>query len=209
MEQNPPFEWLQGICFERMAIQKIQLHATLVGGNQVRHLLIDFVDGSHVTNLVQLSTGSEVQLATGTRYETSQKADEWARHLEINEGYKRLPPDKPASEPLESTIALAKRLGHTVLWDNRYKTAFNLTGEVLLDDWRGMTPKGSLGYYLYALDGLHILALPTLPPDHPLNDPSRHKLEGAAFIAQYVAALETVGPAAEFVLAGRFPFSDG
>jgi hypothetical protein len=74
--------------------------------------------------------GSEVQLATGTQYEMGRKADEWARVWETSEGFKRLPAGKPAFESLELTIALAKRMGFTILCDDRYKTDLNLKGEV-------------------------------------------------------------------------------
>jgi hypothetical protein len=185
-----------------MTTQKTRLHATLTAEKDVRHLLIAFMDGSHVTNLVQLSAGSEVQLATGTQYEMGRKADEWARLWETNEGFKRLPAGKPAFESLELTIALAKRMGFTILWDDRYKTDLNLKGEVSLGKWQGMTPKNG-GSYVYALDRLRIRARPTLPPEHPLNHPSKTFMI-AAFLSEYIAALDTVGPATEFILGGNF-----
>jgi hypothetical protein len=185
-----------------MTTQKTRLHATLTAEKDVRHLLIAFMDGSHVTNLVQLSAGSEVQLATGTQYEMGRKADEWARVWETSEGFKRLPAGKPAFESLELTIALAKRMGFTILCDDRYKTDLNLKGEVSLGKWQGMTPKNG-GGYVYALDRLRIRARPTLPPEHPLNHPSKTFMI-AAFLSEYIAALDTVGPATEFILGGNF-----
>jgi hypothetical protein len=163
-----------------MTTQKTRLHATLTAEKDVRHLLIAFMDDSHVTNLVQLSGGSEVQLATGTQYKMGRKADEWACLWETNEGFKRLPAGKPAFESLELTIALAKRMGFTVLRDERYKTGLNLKGEVSLGKWQGMTPKNG-GGYVYALDRLHIRARPTLPPDHPLNriHPGKCSIDGS------------------------------
>jgi hypothetical protein len=163
------------------------------------------VDSSRETKLVQMDAGLETNLATGTEYEMGQKAEELAQLWETNLGFKRQPADKPAGEPLEWTVALAKRMGFTFLYDDRYKTLelprLNVTGAVPLDEWPGMTPQGG-GSYEYALGRLQIHARPVLPLNHPLNMPARSG-EFAAYALNYSKALAAVGPIRDFTLGGQ------
>jgi hypothetical protein len=50
---------------------------------EIRHLLIRSIDGSRVTVLIKLISGSQSELAAGTEHEMRQKADsvmqEWAK----------------------------------------------------------------------------------------------------------------------------------
>jgi hypothetical protein len=186
-----------------MSTQQPHLHATLTAGKEVRHLLIDFVDGSRVTNLIQLSAGSETHLATGTEYEIGQKAEEFVR-LWTAEGFKRHSPNDTQDlvyEPLERTVALAKRMGFISLYDSNGPRS-NFAGVVPLEEWRGVTPKLA-GSYDYALGWLKIHARPLLPANHPLTATSAPTDANgfAAYLSNYTKVLdEVVGPFREFLL---------
>ncbi len=190
-----------------MNAKKTILHATLTkaSDNQVRHLLIDLIDGARETQLVQLCAGVETPLATGTQYEMGQKADELAQLWATNEGFKRPPEGKLVFEPLERTVALAMKMGFTILYDTRYKRTdrppFNLTGAVPLRTWPGMTPQNG-GAYAYAFDLMRLHAWPTLPPSHELYVAPSDPKELATYLVKVGTYLKTVGPAVEFVLAG-------
>jgi hypothetical protein len=190
-----------------MSTGKPILHATLTkpAGNEVRHLLIYLVDGARETRLDQLSAGSETAIATGTQYEMEQKADALAQLWITNEGFKRQPQDEFVFEPLERTVALAMKMGFTIVFDPSYtkmdRPHFNLTGAVPLSTWRGMTPKNG-GGYAYALDQMRLHARPTLPPNHELNVGPSDPKEFPAYLVKVSAFLKTVGPFAEFTLAG-------
>lgn len=180
-------------------------HATLekAPGNEVRHLLIDLVDGAHETNLVQLSDGFETPIATGTLHEMRQKADALVQLWISNEGFKR-PKQKFSFEPLERAVALAMKMGFTRLYDSEHEKfdpprSFNLTGAVPLGTWPGMTPKNG-GGYLYALDQTILRARPTLPPNHELNVVPSDPKEVRAYWIKLKAFLDTVGPFREFRL---------
>jgi hypothetical protein len=190
-----------------MSTEKPILHATLTNapGTEVRHLLIYFVNGARETRLVQLSNGLETPIATGTQYEMSQKADAVARLWITNEGFKR-PKENFVFEPLERTVALAMKMGFTIVYDPSYAKidpprSFNLTGAVPLNSWPGMTPKNG-GGYVYAFDQMRLYARPTLPPNHELNVVPSDPKEVPAYLAKVSAFLETVGPFREFILAG-------
>lgn len=191
-----------------MNVERPTLYATLVkpSPREVRHLLLESVDGYSVVNLVQLSAGIANQIATGTHYEVSQQADALVQQWVEGEGFERRATDKPAYEPLAATVALALRLGHEIVYDNRFKKLdrppLNATGTVRLSDWPGMTPKNGGGYE-YALLPTSIHARPTLPPTgKPLVVPTGGQ-ELAAFLLEVKALQDTVGPSAEFLLAGR------
>jgi len=87
-----------------MNLEKTHLYATLSSGEEVRHLLIDFVDGSHVTNLVQLTAGSETQIATGTEYEMTQKVEELVQLWVTQGGFKHHLPDVLVHESLVGAV---------------------------------------------------------------------------------------------------------
>jgi hypothetical protein len=183
---------------------KPQLIASLVRASdgEVRHLLLLFIDGSSETNLVQLVRGVESPLEMGTEYETNQKASALLR-LWTGEGFK-VQPEGQLYERLEWTIPLALRLGHTVIYDSRFKQLdkppFNV-GTVPLDKWPGMTGKNGEAYE-YALDRLHIRARPApLPNSETLVAPAGGK-EFAAFMLEYAKHRDAIGPARDFLLGG-------
>jgi hypothetical protein len=104
-------------------------------------------------------------------------------------------------EPLERTVALAKRMGFASVYDPKGPRS-NFAGAVPLEEWRGVTPKLA-GSYDYALGRSHIHARPLLPANHPLTATSAPS-DGkgfAAYLSNYTKALdEVVGPSREFLL---------
>jgi hypothetical protein len=184
------------------------LYATVSRDSEtkVRHLLIYLLDGARVTKLVELANGIEREIGTGTQFEMTQRADALVQDWVARDGFEHRPPDDPVFESLERTISLAEKMGYTTVYDPRSQNPnptggrLNLTGAIPLAQWRGMTPKGG-GGYLYALDGMKILARPTLPANHGLNmSPAREDLP--TVLLKAAKALNTVGPFAEFILGG-------
>lgn len=134
------------------------LLATLVRGpiQDVRHLLIEAVDGPASTNLIQLSAGHEKRLATGTEYQMRGEANELIAEWN-GEGFQSKPLDHPVYEPLQAAVALALKLGKTTV----YTDSVNMTGEVALKAWRGLPPKNGQPYE-YAVHSLRLSAQPQL-----------------------------------------------
>ena len=159
-----------------------------------------------MTTLAEVAEGVEREIATGTQFEMTQKADALVQEWVTRNGFKHRAPDDPVFEPLDRTISLAKKMGYTTIYDPRSQNLnptggrLNLTGQVPLTRWEGMTPKGG-GGYVYALDGMKILARPTLPANHGLNmSPTREELP--TVLLKAAKALSAVGPFAEFILGG-------
>jgi len=187
-----------------MTREKPLLYATLANAQETRHLLIFFENGSSETNLIQITNGVETLVFTGTEYEAKQKADALVQLWKTEENFIRSR-EGYAYEPLERTIALAKKMGFTIVYDPRFKKVdrppLNLTGAVSLSSWLGMMAKNG-GGYAYALDQMRLYARPTLPPSsEPLIAPSDGR-EFAAFMLKQKAVLDAVGPFQEFILAG-------
>jgi hypothetical protein len=100
----------------------------------------------------------------------------------------KVQPEGQLYERLEWTIPLALRLGHSVIYDPRFKQLgklpFNATGEVPLDEWPGLTGKNGQAYE-YALDRMQIHARPPpLSNSKPLVEPAGGN-EFAAFMLEY------------------------
>ena len=89
------------------------------GTDEVRHLLIDEVNGHAHTELILFTAGGEEKLYSGTEYESRQKADELGQAWVKNEGFKWAKQDEPPYEPLDLTVQLAMRLGHDAIYDPR------------------------------------------------------------------------------------------
>jgi hypothetical protein len=174
------------------------------GTGEVRHLLIDELDGHAQTDLILLNARAEGRLFSGTEYEVRQKTEELGRGWEKVEGFERAGDDKPPFESLEVAINLAMRLGHSAIYDPRLKQTDlrkpnrNLTGFVELKNWPGMQAKNG-GSYRYAVKLMGIMAEPQLPRGfHPL-------VYGADFPQQMLKVLEakkSIGPSIEFLFAG-------
>lgn len=186
--------------------ERPRLVASLINREKksARHLLILFINGSRETQLFQIYDGVETLVLNGTEYETTQRAEALVHSWTTEEGYVR-PRDGYAFEPLGRTIALAERMGFTIIFDARFKKTNwpnpNFTGAVELSSWPGMSPNNGGGYE-YALDQMRLYAQPTLPPTSaPLVAPTDGK-EFAAFLLKHKAVLDTVGPFREFVLGG-------
>ena len=132
-----------------------------------------------------------------------QKADALARLWITDEGFRR-PKEKFAWEPLERTVALAVKMGFTIVYDPSYAKvdpprSSNLTGEVPLSTWPGMTAKNG-GGYLYGLDQTTLHARPTLPPNHELNVVPSDSKEVPAYLIKLNAFLKSVCIFGEFLL---------
>lgn len=175
-----------------------RLEASLVrtAHKEVRHLVIDYVDGARETKLVQLSDGVETPIATGTEYEMRQNAEALVRRWVTDEGFKR---QSPAFESLAGVVALATKLGFTTVYDASVQGLPNLTGEVPLGSWPGMTPKNG-GGYVYALDHSYLLAQPTLPVGQGFGVPPSDPKELALFAKKASERLELVGSFRQLLL---------
>ena len=164
---------------------------------EVRHLLID-VDSATTIRLIQLCADVVTDIAEGKHYEMIQKAETLAGEWTARDGFRVQAESQPTFEPLKDTVALALLLGHSVVFDEKFKNDRNSTGAVHLAEWPGMTPKNGGGYE-YSLIGLTIAARPTLPHTHGLKTPQKPQ-ENAAYMKAVTALLESVGPACHFLL---------
>lgn len=187
--------------------EKPYLHSTLFNKQtrEVRHLIILFLNGNAETKLIQLSGGTETSLATGTRYETGEKANELLRQWIADDGFERASEKNLAFEPLKSVVALAAMLGFKVVYDNSYKKpdkwSLNLTGAVPLSQWPGLTAKLGGGYE-YAFDYSKLEARPTLPPNVNIGSAPSDPQKLAAFFLEVMKLQDAVGPRGTFLLAG-------
>jgi hypothetical protein len=165
---------------------------------EIQHLLLTSIDGTNQAVLSAMAGGTETEIARGAQYEMEDKAREY-----ITAGKFRVAgDDDKIFEPLRNTMALAIACGHTIVYDPRYKKfPQNPIGTVPLNSWPGLTGNNGGGYE-YALDGLKILARPTLPPNHGLNMKPPTNAEMVNVMRSAIKILNTVGPAAEFILGG-------
>lgn len=164
---------------------------------EIQHLLLTSIDGTNQAVLSAMAGGAETEIARGAQYEMEDKAREY-----ITAGKFRVAgDDEKIFEPLKNTVALAIACGHKVVYDSRYKKFPNVTGAVPLSSWPGLTGNNGGGYE-YALDGLKILARPTLPPNQSLNMKPATNEETFNVMRSAAKLLNTVGPAAEFILGG-------
>ena len=162
---------------------------------EVRHLLIHPVDAPSVVNLSQLIAGVETPIATGTEYEMRQKANAVMRQWK-EQGFE-LERD-PVFAPLRHTIALARSMGYTFVYDPRDGMR-NLLDKVPLAEWTGITPKIGGGYE-YAFEGTTMTARPTLPPNHGLNMSPKTTDEMVQVMKAATELQNQVGPTVTFVL---------
>lgn len=174
----------------------VTLLATLVRGSkqEVRHLLIEWVDGPATTQLIQLSAGHEQRLATGTEHEMREKANaviaEWS-----SEGFQLKNSDAPVFEPLQPAIVLALKLGNKTL----YTDSVNMTGEAALNTWRGLAPQNGQPYE-YAVQSLRLYAQPQLSASEIVE------LAATTDHIQWLkkaATFRRQGELREFILGGR------
>ncbi len=181
------------------------LYATAQKGKEVRHLLIISVDGSRATQLIRLIQGVEELIGAGTEFEMKEMANGHLKLWAEQEGF-QTPRSGYAFEPLESTIALATRMGFTVIYDERFKNTtrapLNLTGAVPLANWPGIEGKNG-GTYVYAVDQMRLYAHPTLPATHPLSLGPSGTSDFAGYLLKVQHELDLVGPHREFLLTGN------
>jgi hypothetical protein len=203
IDRNVEFTFLlsqnRGVMNDHPTLHTMIKDMTKNSPHQVRHLIVVPVDGSKVTLLMQLISGTQTEIATGTEYEMGQKADsvmqEWAK-----EGFRYQREREPAYEDLKSAVTLAMLMGYKVVYDPTYVDVrrMNLTGAVPLAKWPGRYGKNGGGYQ-YAFTGTTILASPTLPPGHGINmAPSTE--EFIKTMRQTIELQKTVGSLVELVL---------
>ena len=102
-----------------MEHEKPWLYMSLIKDQQARHLLLIFHNGSADTELVLMKDGVASSLAHGTEYETKEQAEAIAQIWIEDERFARVARDKFVWEPLAQTIALARKLGFTGVYDRR------------------------------------------------------------------------------------------
>lgn len=170
---------------------------------EVRHLLIEEVNGHAITDLILITGGKEEKLFSGTEFESRQKADELGQAWAKRDGFTCAKQNEPPYEPLAHAVKLAMRLGHDAIYDPRLvqmdlrKPNRNPTGLVALKNWPGMQAKNG-GTYKYAVTLMEILAEP-VPQGYPKLTP------GPDFAQQLLEVLEakkSVGPSQRFLFAG-------
>jgi hypothetical protein len=140
----------KGDTLPSMNQDKPRLLASLprASDNEARHLLLYFLSGSAETSLMKFTHGIETTLGHGTEYEMNQKASGEIQAW-VEEGFK-IEPGEKVFERLPWTIALGKKLGHTIVHDPRLlqtkKLPLNATGAFRLDQWAACPDKNGGGY---------------------------------------------------------------
>lgn len=172
-----------------------------IPGKEVRHLVLNLENGPGAAILSQLSNAVETPIATGTQYEMGQKANAVAEEWRANEEFNYTSDHQLVFDSLKNTVALAALMGHTFVYDARYKSQRDLIGEVPLSQWPGLAPKNG-GGYLYAFDGMTIIAEPTLPANHGIKMEFKTSQETLAVLKKVAELRDTVGPRVEFLLGG-------
>jgi hypothetical protein len=139
--------------------------------------------------------------------------------LYVGDGFK-LQKEEHVFEPLGAIIALALKMGYTIIYDRELTSAtspsrkltsatspsrkighpINLTGEVPLSQWPGRTGKNG-GAYEYAFGHMKIYAQPrlSLPPD--LRAAPEGGKEFAVFLSKIMSLRNDIGPFREFLIA--------
>ena len=136
---------------------------------EIRRLILDRLDGSSVTQLVQFGAGPEIPVGKGTEFEMTERGDELTREWVTDEGYRRVPDNELVWETKDHIVPLLLRMGYKGLYDESSKSIspgrqpLNLTGAVPLQKWPGLSARNG-GEYRYAFDGQQLHANPTLPP---------------------------------------------
>jgi hypothetical protein len=149
-------------------------HSSLVNRKtgRVRHLLIDELNGNEFTDLIAYEAGGEVKLSSGTEYDIEQAAVQFGQSFVNDEGFEWVAKERPLFEPLEHAVKLAMRLGHGAIFDPTLRQTDlrmpnrNLTGYVLLKDWRGIQAENG-GTYKYAVTLGTIIAEPQPAEGYP------------------------------------------
>lgn len=179
-----------------MTEDTVTLLATLERGPEqdVRHLLIEAVDGPARTDLIQLRAGHEKRLATGTEYEMREKAKEVIAEWS-GEGFQSKSLDHPVFEPLQAAVALALKLGNTTI----YTDSDNMTGKVALKTWPGL-PSQNGQPCEYAVQSLTLYAQPKLPASAIAE--LRSITDHAQWVKKAVELRQGVGRERKYILGG-------
>jgi hypothetical protein len=158
---------------------------------EVRHLLLELVNGHVQTDLILFVDGIESKVFSGTEYESRKKADELGSDWANDEGFTWAQEDEPPCERLEHAIKLAMRLGHNKIYD------FNAIVTVPLKDWPGVQAKNG-GSYKYAVMPLGIVAKPQLSEGYPKELTTGDIPQQ---LARLYKAMDEVGKRIEFLFA--------
>jgi hypothetical protein len=147
------------------AMEKARLHASFARSTgEVRHLLIVEKNGPAFTDLIWFSAGKEGDppLFQGTLADSRQKADEYGQDSVENDGFTRTTDVQPPPEPLGHAVKLAKRLGHTYIFDSPVSAGMRerYNGKkIRLQDWESVQAKNG-GSHKYAVTSSGITAAP-------------------------------------------------
>jgi hypothetical protein len=161
--------------------QEPDLYATLTQSTgEIVYLLI--IPDANKRTLILMSTGVESQSTTGTEFETRQLAEESVIEL-VKNGFQRQAQGM-TFDTLQSTKAVALRLGYRFINDPGSRTALNFLGRTSLADWPG-APGVDDPSWEYALDYAKINARPKLQAQL-----LQKKMSGKEFAAAMAPAIQ-------------------
>jgi hypothetical protein len=168
-----------------MLPEEPDLYATLAKTTTSEIVYVLIIPGEQRT-VIQMSGGAETLLTAGTEFETREAAESTVRAL-ILQGFAKQQPGY-TFDTLQSTLAVALRLGYTHILDSRSPIEsmppINFLGKTKLKDWTGATGTDD-GLWEYALDYGKISARPKLQAELPAK-----RMTGAEFVAALKPALE-------------------
>jgi hypothetical protein len=169
-----------------MLPEEPDLYATLAKGSTGEIVYVLIIPGENQRTVAQISGGAETPLKAGTEFETREAADAAVRTL-IHKGFAKQEPGC-TFDALQSTLAVALRLGYTHILDSRHdihsRPPINFLGKTTLKDWTGVTTTVD-GSWEYALDYGKISARPKQRVELPSK-----RMSGAEFVAAMKPALE-------------------
>jgi hypothetical protein len=169
-----------------MLPEEPDLYATLAKRSTGEIVYVLIIPGENQRTVIQISGGAETLLKAGAEFETREAADAAIRAL-IEQGFAKQEPGY-IFDTLQSTLAVALRLGYTHILDSRHaiqsRPPINFLGKTALEDWTGATITDD-GSWEYALDYGKINARPKLQVELPAK-----QMTGAEFVAAMKPALE-------------------
>jgi hypothetical protein len=169
-----------------MLPEEPDLYATLAKATTGDIVYVLIIPGENQRTVIQASEGTETLLKAGTEFETREAAEAAVRTL-IQDGFSKQQPGY-TFDTLQSTLAVALRLGYTHILDSRHPIQsmplVNFLGKTTLKEWTGATTTDD-GSWEYALDYGKISARPKLQAELPAKP-----MTGAEFVAAMKPALQ-------------------